>query len=70
MTAKSETVAAKEQYATDAISLRMLAHWFDGQDDAKGYTGKREVQDDLRRIADSLERLTPIKPRGKRRGKK
>lgn len=40
---------------TDAEKLRALATWHDLQDAKSGEQG-REVQDDLRRIADLLER--------------
>ncbi len=53
--------------AQDAEKLRVLATWFDDFDDWREATGKiapgiaeyREVQSDLRRIADNLARLTP-----------
>lgn len=44
---------------TDAEKLRTLATWFDTKDDQAGYTGVREVQQDLRRIASRLEELEP-----------
>ncbi len=40
---------------TDSWKLRMLVDWFDARDDHRGYTGKRYVQSDLRRIADKIE---------------
>ena len=40
---------------TDADKLRILADWHDVQDDKKEFSGEREVQRDLRRIADALE---------------
>lgn len=40
---------------TDAQKLRALATWLDKYDDDIGYTGERDVQADLRRIADDLE---------------
>ena len=44
---------------TDAEKLTMLADWFDDQDDQHGYTGPRDVQAVLRRIADALSARTP-----------
>ena len=40
---------------TDADKLRILADWHDVQDDKREFSGEREVQRDLRRIADALE---------------
>jgi len=42
---------ARHEPSMDAVKLLTLAHWFDEYDDARKYEGKREVQDDLRRIA-------------------
>lgn len=52
-----------DRNATDAEKLRLLAHWFDLHDEIKGTPG-REVQTDLRRIADRLEKLDgkPLPP--------
>ena len=44
---------------TDAEKLRLLARWHDEKDNMRGYLGAREVQDDLRRIADLLEAVPP-----------
>lgn len=44
---------------TDSEKLRALADWFDGYDDDRGYFGVRDVQADLRRIADELESRRP-----------
>jgi hypothetical protein len=33
----------------------MLAEWFDKYDDERGFSGVRDVQSDLRRIANDLE---------------
>lgn len=44
---------------TDSEKLTTLAMWFDVLDDEKGYTGPREVQADLRRIASALAARTP-----------
>lgn len=41
----------------DAEKLRRLADWFDGYDNDRGYYGVRDVQEDLRRIADEIESL-------------
>ena len=40
---------------TNAEKLRTLAGWHDARDNDRGYRGAREVQADLRRIADELE---------------
>lgn len=40
---------------TDSSKLRALAGWFDKRDDERGFMGSREVQADLRRIADQVE---------------
>jgi hypothetical protein len=41
---------------TDAEKLRTLAVWHDLKDDERGYTGEREIQADLRRIANKIEK--------------
>lgn len=41
--------------STDPGKLRTLADWFDVYDNNRGEMGAREVQADLRRIADVLE---------------
>ena len=41
---------------TDAEKLRTLAVWHDLKDDEMGYTGEREIQADLRRIANKIEK--------------
>lgn len=42
----------------DAVDkLRLLAEWFDVQDNKKDYRGPREVQNDLRLISDEIVRL-------------
>jgi len=38
----------------DAMKLRVLADWFDKYDDERGYDGERDVQADLRRIANDI----------------
>ena len=43
---------------TDEEKLKKLAKWLDARDDMAGFTSAREVQDDLRRIAKKLERLS------------
>jgi hypothetical protein len=43
-----------ERPDTDVGQLRELADWFDKVDAWRGVTDRNEVQDDLRRIADSL----------------
>jgi hypothetical protein len=48
---------------TDGKKLRTLAEWLDVKDDAEGFTGDREVQRDLRRIADRID-LTDWTQRG------
>lgn len=40
---------------SDAQKLRALAAWFDKYDDELDYQGERDVQADLRRIADDIE---------------
>jgi len=40
---------------SDSLKLRILATWFDKRDDERGWEGSREVQADLRRIADGIE---------------
>ena len=40
---------------SDANKLRVLADWFDAYDDARAYIGVRDVQTDLRRIANEIE---------------
>ena len=35
----------------DPNKLEILASWFDGRDDRRGFCGKREVQEDLRKWA-------------------
>jgi hypothetical protein len=39
--------------------LRVLAIWHDLKDDQNGYTGPREVQDDLRKAAELMEKYVP-----------
>lgn len=45
---------------TDADKLRILADWHDAQDDKREFSGQREVQRDLRRMADALERQQAV----------
>lgn len=40
---------------SDSDKLRLLADWHDKYDDNREYSGDREVQGDLRRIADAIE---------------
>ena len=40
---------------SDPEKLRAIADWFDARDDKLPYTGEREIQADLRRIAYRLE---------------
>lgn len=46
---------------SDADKLRALADWFDKYDDDRGYPGQRDVQADLRRIANNLVELERVK---------
>lgn len=47
----------------DPSWLRILANWFDADDEKKGRAGQNEVQDDLRRWADAIESaLSAAKP--------
>ena len=39
----------------DSLKLRILATWLDERDNQRGFMGDREVQADLRRIADRVE---------------
>ena len=42
---------------SDVEKLRVLADWHDIRDDERSYEGEREVQTDLRLIADHIEAL-------------
>lgn len=42
---------------SDAEKLRLLADWFDLQDELRGSSSPPEVQDDLRRMADDMDRV-------------
>jgi len=44
----------KPEKLTDTEKLRVLAIWLDVKDDERGYSGPREVQEDLRRIATAI----------------
>lgn len=45
-------------YLTDADKLRLVADWFDVEQSSGRWEGKGKiVQDDLRRIADGIERF-------------
>ena len=46
---------------SDSKKLHILAAWFDCRDNEKMYVGPRDVQHDLRRIAEKLE-LEEIAP--------
>ncbi len=48
------TASAEREALPDALKLYVVALWFDGYDDQRGYTGDREVQRDLRSIAATL----------------
>jgi hypothetical protein len=41
--------------SADSLKLRVLAAWFDKRDDERDWRGQREVQADLRRMADAIE---------------
>jgi hypothetical protein len=46
----------KKDFMKDGEKLRLVAEWFDRYDENTGNFGS-EVQEDLRRIAEKLERL-------------
>lgn len=43
--------------APDSEKLRILAMWFDARDNHRKFQGERQVQADLRRMADRIELL-------------
>ena len=49
-------IDANAELLTDAEKLRRLAEWFDNYDDNHKFVGDREVQRDLRRIAEQNDR--------------
>ena len=49
-----------EQELANEKKLTILADWFDVYDNERAYTGPREVQDDLRRIAADLRAMSRV----------
>lgn len=63
MSYPSDPYASELTDMADSKKLYVLADWFDVRDNERDYVGRREVQDDLRRIAEKLE-LDEIAPLG------
>jgi hypothetical protein len=55
LVAASEAPMINYSLGTDPQKLRALADWLDNYDDDRAYGGIRDVQADLRRIADEIE---------------